>query len=66
MFTKQTGNRLKQMLETEPLNEGELRRVEGMGELYVALQKSSANDDYRFLYTLEINSTPYYFFSKVD
>lgn len=62
MFTKQMQQKIKLWLAENPLQDDELHKVEGMGELYVSLDMDHAQDN-QFLYTLEIAGTEFHFFS---
>jgi hypothetical protein len=62
-FSRQLQRQLVDELRDKPLDEGEIRRVEGMGNLHVSLQRE-APDGYYFRYTLAIEGTDYHFFSK--
>jgi hypothetical protein len=58
---------LREQLTASPLKSGEIRRIEGMGELYVSTTKEMENaHEYTFMYSLYIDEIPYYFFSKLN
>lgn len=60
-ISEQMQRTLQESLQRAPLQEDELRRVEGMGNLYVSLKKM---DELGFLYALEIDGVHYYFHRK--
>gem|GEM_PF-6445296 len=55
-----------QDLKDNPLSDRELRRINGLGELYVSREKDAKNNGYEYLYTLPLFGRPYYFFSRID
>ena len=59
---------IKDQLTASPLSEGEIRRIEGMGELYVSLSRDTdkRHHEYTFMYSLTIDSTQFYFFSRLN
>ncbi len=63
MLTKQFQERLRQSIVDQPLTGGEIRRAEGMGELYFSMKRNHSSE-YYFQYTLEIDGTDYHFFGK--
>lgn len=63
ILSTQMQERLKQSLAASPLHEGEVRRVDGMGELYFSQTKEQP-EPYYFKYSLSIDDVPYYFFGK--
>jgi hypothetical protein len=63
ILSTQMQDKLRQSLTASPLFENELRRIDGMGELYVSLVKDQ-HEPYYYKYTLSINDVPHYFFGK--
>lgn len=63
ILSNQMQERLKVLLAEAPLLEGEMRRVEGMGDLYVALSKEQ-DKPYYFQYSLAIEGVPHFFFGR--
>lgn len=63
ILSNQMQERLRQFLVASPLHEGEIRRVDGMGNLYVALSKEH-KEPYYFQYSLAIDGVPHYFFGR--
>ncbi len=64
--TLQMQQNLKTLLTTTPLQEGELRRIEGMGGLYVSLSREINEKGYEFMYSLGIDDVVYYFFGRIE
>lgn len=62
----QMQQQLKTLFETDPLEVDELRRIEGMGELYVSLSRDQECDGCAYLYSLAINDIQYFFFGKLS
>lgn len=65
-LSQQMQQNIKNVLQTSPLLPDELRRVEGMGELYIGLSREFVGSEYTFLYSLEIEGKPHYFFGKMS
>lgn len=61
--TPQMQRLIRDQLRENPLKGDEVRRVEGMGRLYVSLDRTHA-EDCLFLYTFEIDGTEYHFFAS--
>ena len=53
---------LKDELANSPLAVGEVRRVEGMGQLFISLSRDLGDNNYRHQYTLEFDAVPHHFF----
>lgn len=66
-ITAQMADMIKKALST-PLREGEMRRVEGLGDLYVSLVPEGEHDTimYTFLYSAQINKSRYNFYGSVS
>lgn len=58
---------IKSQLAASPLYEGEIRRIEGMGDLYVSRKREleTSHDEYTYMYSLIIEEETYYFFSRL-
>lgn len=63
--TLQMQQNLKELLTNTPLQEGELRRIEGMGGLHVSLSREIDEEGYEFMYSLGIDGVVYYFFGRI-
>jgi hypothetical protein len=63
--TMQMQQNLKDLLNNTPLQKGELRRIEGMGGLYVSLSREIEEEGYEFMYSLGIDDVVYYFFGRI-
>lgn len=63
ILSTQMQEEIKQRLAASPLYDGEIRRIDGMGDLYVSLTREM-HEPYYFQYTLRIDDTPYHFFGK--
>jgi hypothetical protein len=48
---------IKDQLAASPLSDGEIRRIEGMGELYVSFSRDAdkAHREYTYMYSLSID-----------
>jgi hypothetical protein len=58
------GVKLKKLLGQNPLEADELRRVKGMGALYISLvSKEHVQEGYEFLYSYRIEDKLYNFYS---
>jgi hypothetical protein len=63
MFITAThAERLRSEFAERPLRDAELRRVRGLGELYVALKSVHLGDEYEFVYSLFIDDVEYAFY----
>jgi len=63
MISEQMLEKIKKQLTESPLTDAdELRRVEGMGHLYMSLSLDHA-DECSYLYSITIDETKYYFFT---
>lgn len=65
MLSSQLQRLLAEGLRSQPLMPDEVRRVEGMGNLYVSLQRRPQGNFY-FRYTLEVDTVDHHFFSEED
>lgn len=63
MITKQMVDLLREQLAQQPLGPDDLRRVVGMGELYIS-RKREAQPGYYFMYSFELGGVLYCFFGK--
>lgn len=63
ILSTQMQEEIKQRLAASPLYEEEIRRIDGMGELYVSLRKDIP-DPYYWQYSLSIEDVPHHFFGK--
>ena len=63
--TPQMQQNLKDLFAASPLQEGELRRIEGMGGLYVSLSREIKEEGYEFMYSLGIDGIVHYFFGRI-
>ncbi len=52
----------------QPLSEKEVRRLEGLGELYISLiaEENMQSGEYEFLYSYRIDDALYNFYSRLD
>lgn len=59
---------IKDQMTATPLAEGEIRRIEGMGELYVSLTRDidKRHHEYTYMYSLTIDNKKFYFFSRLN
>jgi len=65
MLSPQHLERLRDMLREKPLEAGEIRRIEWMGEQYIAKKDESVDaKDYTFLVTVKIDETDYVLYAK--
>ncbi len=57
---------IREQLSNGALKKDEIRRIEGMGDLFMTLGDSptSAPEGYRFLYSLKIDEVDYSFLSR--
>lgn len=66
ILTKAHINRVRKFLQEEPLQPDEIRRVEGLGELYLTFSDNPLDGDlYTELYKLNIDDVSYTFCSKL-
>jgi hypothetical protein len=63
IISQQLQRELSANLRENALSDGETRRIEGMGNLYVSLKREPVPGCY-FRYTLTIEGIDYHFFSK--
>lgn len=64
--TLQMQQHLKDLLSQSPLETGEIRRIEGMGELYVSLSSDLNKGEYEYLYSLGIDDVVVYFYARMS
>tara|TARA_B100000508_G_scaffold138819_2_gene135659 strand:- start:9411 stop:9662 length:252 start_codon:yes stop_codon:yes gene_type:complete len=61
---------LRDAIRSNPLGENEIRRVEGKGEQYIALETAQMNDEdmstYTEMYALSIDGVGYKIYAKVN
>jgi hypothetical protein len=59
---------IKNQMTAFPLTDGEIRRIEGMGELYVSLTRDvdKRHHEYTYMYSLIIDGKKFYFFSRLS
>lgn len=57
--------KLRDDIRSNPLKEAEMRRVEGLGEQYIALSSHKPSDEYARVYTLRIDKVEYSIYAKV-
>lgn len=56
---------IRDQLKSSPPKQGEMRRIEGMGELYAASPETPADEsEYVSLYTVEVAGAEYRVYSK--
>ncbi len=48
-----------------PFGAKELRRIKGMGEMYIALSPMSPNDEYVFVASVAVNQEQYRLFRRI-
>ena len=57
---------LRDNVRDTPLEEAEIRRVEGLGEQYVALASYDPGDEFTKVYELKIYDIPHVIYSKLS
>lgn len=62
--TKQMQQKIRDWLVKNDISNGDLYKVEGMGNLYISLDLEHANE-HQHQYTLERDGTAYHFFAKL-
>lgn len=65
-LTREMQSLVRNRVRTNPLAEGEVQRIEGMGELYISLSDEGMKEKgYTFMYSLEIDGVAYRFYSRL-
>jgi hypothetical protein len=60
MITKNLTEQISDLLREQPLQDGELRRVKGMGSHYISLQPTHGDESW--LFSFEINGQKIYMY----
>ena len=63
-ITPQYAERMKKLVREEPLSEGELRRVVGLGETHIALSDTPVDEPYYFVFSAKIYGVSYSIYFK--
>jgi len=65
-ITSHLAERLKREALDVPFVSGEIRRIEGLGELYMTLAQTVVGEEFQRLYTLFIDDIEYAFYRRLN
>jgi hypothetical protein len=66
-ITASHAERIRDEMRNDPMQEGEIRRVKGLGNLFVAISSTSVEaQEYTRIYTLFIDDVEYSFYTQTN
>ncbi len=64
-ISEELNTRFFNIVRFEPLNPTEVRRIEGVGGLYISkISKENSPSEYVYLYSIEIDDCSYFLYAK--